>query len=115
MITLSNIITHFLQFFFDENQYLSSINKPESESLSSVCINLGDGGKRCEGVPDGLQLGIDRVVSLRLPLLRPVPGVLLCPRLQQRIIFAHILIVAVAKLNKSAQCSCSPRAGRSST
>ena len=36
MITLSNIITHFLQFFFDENQYLSSLNKPESESLSSA-------------------------------------------------------------------------------
>ena len=30
------MVTHFLQFFFDENQYLSSLNKPESESLSSV-------------------------------------------------------------------------------
>ena len=36
MITLGNFITHFLQFFFDENQYLSSLNKPESESLSSA-------------------------------------------------------------------------------
>ena len=67
------------------------------------CINLGDGGKRCEGVPDGLQLGIDRVLSLRLPLLRPVPWVLLCPRLQQ-CSYMHTVLS-----------SCLPRAGRSST
>ena len=40
MITLSNIITHFLQYFFDENQYLSSLNRPESESFTVLTSEM---------------------------------------------------------------------------